>query len=78
MDQIRDRANRFMERYLDFYLYEVLRTVPDPGCPNRAILLFQASGQGQKARVEKRVSFYPGGREYHPGSRCTGQTMILA
>ena len=33
MDQIRDRANRFMERYLDFYLYEVLRTVPDPGSP---------------------------------------------
>lgn len=60
MDQVRDRANRFMERYLDFYLYEVLRAVPDPGCPDRAILLFEASSQGQEARVEKGCPFIRG------------------
>ncbi|WP_020589081.1 baseplate J/gp47 family protein [Desulfobacter curvatus] len=60
MDQVRHRADRFMERYLDFYLYNVLRAVPDPGRPDRAILLFQASGQGQDAWVEKGCPFIRG------------------
>ncbi|MCG8548864.1 MAG: hypothetical protein MI799_00520 [Desulfobacterales bacterium] len=60
MDLVRDRADRFMERYLDFYLYNVLRTVPDPGRPDRAILLFQASGQGQEAKVEAGCPFIRG------------------
>jgi hypothetical protein len=60
MDQVCDRADRFMERYLDFYLYKVLRAVPDPGRPDRTILLFQASGQGQEAKVETGCPFIRG------------------
>lgn len=60
MDQVRDRADRFMARYLDFYFYRVLRAVQDPGRPDQTILLFQASGRGQEGWVEKGCPFIRG------------------
>jgi hypothetical protein len=57
MERVRQRGNRFFDRYLDFYFYDVLKAVPGIGRPERTILLFQADRQGGEALVEKGRTF---------------------
>ncbi len=57
MEQVRNRANRFPDRYLDFYYHDVLKAKPRSGQPDSTFLVFRADRDAGQVHVEQGTPF---------------------